>query len=1133
MGSVPDNGLSNRLNAFAALAAWTGLSIGAVVLLGWLTATPALTRIHPAFATTKVNTALSLVLLSVGLLSITSSGRSRTRPAAAWMRLARHTKRMCGTLALTIALMTLVEYALNVDLRLDHLFWRDLPNTSLDTAPTDRMALATAVMVALLALAQLIINVAVRSQFYPAQFLAGAVGAIGVVEVLGYAYGVQSLYSVPMFGSVGLLTASGLLVLALGTICARPQSGFMALVIAEDPGGELARRLLPAAFLVPFVAGWLRLKGQQAGWYGTEFGLALFATTNIVIFSLLILRLARALARSDTVRRSSEDQVRVSEQRSRALLSAVLDGVVSVDDAGRVVECNRAVELMFCHSFDQLDGRDVADALLPADQRASFRAWLADKSAHRPTTVSDSRIEIEGVRSDGVRVGLEIAASPMAGFAVPLTALFLRDISARRQRDAVRERLAAIVESSDDAIISKTLEGTITSWNPGAERLFGYSSEEVIGRPMLILFPADRVGEEAEILAQISRGRTVDHFETQRLRKDGALIDVSVTTSPIKDATGVVIGASKIARDIGERRRADERVQTQVRRLHLLHDITRSIGERHDVNSIFQVVIRRLEVDLPLDFCAVALAPADESFLIVAAVGVRSSSLALELGLPEKARIAIDANGLARCLGGHMVYQPVLADLQSPFARRLMGGGLGASVFAPLRVESKVFGIVIAARRAANAFTSGDCEFLRQLSEHVALAAHQGETYTALQNAYEDLRRTQQAVMQQERLKVLGELASGVAHDINNALSPASIYAQMLVDGDAVSGKEAREQLSLIHRAIEDAATTVSRLKDFARSRDEAAVLTRVTLEDLVRHAVALTRASWHDTLLRGGAVIAVDVKVAPDIPAILGAESEIRDAVVNLIVNAVDAMPEGGVLTLCIRGADPSAHSNEPGGSVVLEVSDTGTGMSEEARRRCLEPFFSTKGNRGTGLGLAMVFGTMRRHAGELEIESEVGRGTTIRLIFPTVPAAQAAVPAAVLRRPARRLRLLLIDDDPLVLKTLSEMLSGDGHAVTSIDGGEAGIGAFMSALARGDTYDVVITDLGMPHVDGRLVASSIKAVSNTTPVILLTGWGRDAEIRDDPSIGADRVLGKPPRLNVLRHALAELCDRPDTAES
>jgi CheY-like chemotaxis protein len=335
----------------------------------------------------------------------------------------------------------------------------------------------------------------------------------------------------------------------------------------------------------------------------------------------------------------------------------------------------------------------------------------------------------------------------------------------------------------------------------------------------------------------------------------------------------------------------------------------------------------------------------------------------------------------------------------------------------------------------------------------------------------------------------------------------------------------------LIHRAIEDAARTVSRLKDFARPRDEAAVLTRVDLEQLVRHAVALTRASWHDTLQRAGAVIEVKMAFAPGTPAMLGAESEIRDAIVNLILNAVDAMPRGGVLALGTRQTGVAELANSPAGSVVLEVCDSGTGMSEEARRRCLEPFFSTKGNRGTGLGLAMVFGTVQRHGGELEIDSNEGHGTTIRLIFPPPPVDQAPAPEVALRRTARRLRLLVIDDDPLVLRTLRELLSADGHEVTAMDGGEAGIAAFRSALSRNELFDVVITDLGMPHVDGRRVAAAIKSASPSTPVILLTGWGQDAGIREDQTIGADRVLGKPPRLNVLRHALAELSDRPASA--
>jgi CheY-like chemotaxis protein len=198
---------------------------------------------------------------------------------------------------------------------------------------------------------------------------------------------------------------------------------------------------------------------------------------------------------------------------------------------------------------------------------------------------------------------------------------------------------------------------------------------------------------------------------------------------------------------------------------------------------------------------------------------------------------------------------------------------------------------------------------------------------------------------------------------------------------------------------------------------------------------------------------------------------------------------------------------------------------MDEDTRRRCLEPFYTTKGERGTGLGLAMVYGMIQRHSAELDIESAPGQGTTVRLSFPAdtsslVSAANQSQSAP----PVRRLRILLVDDDPMLIKSLQDTLQEDGHVVAATHGGQAGIDAFAAGQKRGERFDIVITDLGMPHVDGRKVASSIKALCAETPVILLTGWGQRLIAANDIPAHVDKVLSKPPRLQELRAALSEL---------
>lgn len=686
------------------------------------------------------------------------------------------------------------------------------------------------------------------------------------------------------------------------------------------------------------------------------------------------------------------------------------------------------------------------------------------------------------------------------------------------QLQASTERIRAIIESSDDAIIGKTLEGIVTSWNPGAERLFGYAAAEAIGRSVAMLLPPDREGEEREIVEQISRGNHVDHFETVRLRKDGSSVDVSVSISPLRNARAEIIGASRIARDITERKRAERKLRMQLARLDLLGQIARAIGQRLDLASILQVTLRALEEDLPVDFTTACTYDAADSVLLVTCVGGRSSALATELRMPEHARIPIDQNGLSRCVRGRLVYEPDIRQVNFPFPQRLAKGGLCALVAAPLQIESKVFGVLIAARREAESFSSGDCEFLRQLAEQVALAAHQAETHVALQRAYDDLRQTQQAILQQERLRALGQMASGIAHDINNAISPIALYTDSLLEHEKQLSAQGRSQLEVIQRAIDDVGHTVARMREFYRQREGQATFGPVQLNGLIPQVVDLSRARWNDMPQQRGVVIEMVTAIAPDLPPISGVESEIREALTNLIFNAVDAMPDGGTLTLRTTG--------NPGEKRVgIEVIDTGTGMDEDTRRRCLEPFFTTKGERGTGLGLAMVYGVVQRHSGEIEIESSVGRGTTIRLVFAAyVQEAQLSAPAQI-AAVTRSLRILVVDDDPLLLKSLLDSLEGDGHKVTTASGGQEGIEIFAGAHRGGQPFEVVFTDLGMPHVDGRKVAAAIKNLSGSTPVILVTGWGQRLMTEGDVPPHVDRVLSKPPKLRQIREALAWAC--------
>jgi signal transduction histidine kinase/DNA-binding response OmpR family regulator len=567
-------------------------------------------------------------------------------------------------------------------------------------------------------------------------------------------------------------------------------------------------------------------------------------------------------------------------------------------------------------------------------------------------------------------------------------------------------------------------------------------------------------------------------------------------------------------------REANERLQGQLARLDLLQQITRAIGERHDLPSIHQVVVHRVEQDLPVDFAGIWSVDSASEGLPTLCLGAKARAAARELP-------SIDWTRVSTWLDGSLVY---IADVAAPDARNVpipAVRDLRSVVVAPLLIDGKARGVMIIARRAPHDFTSGECEFVRQLSEHVALAAHQSALRISLQNAYDDLQRTQRAMVQQERLRALGQMASGLAHDINNAVSPISLYAGLMLERGVVSTAKEQEYLRVIQRAADGVGQTVARMRAFYRPRDEEGERSHLDLSTLVAEVVELTRVRWESMPQERGIVVALDAQIASGLPSIRGAAQDIRDAITNLIFNAVDAMPGGGTLT--VRTRVEARPRNAEG--VVLEVGDTGIGMDAATRARCVEPFFTTKGERGTGLGLAMVYGMAHRHDADLEIESEPGRGTLVRITFPRARTDAASPSASVPAKP-QPMRILVVDDDPLVITALEAALHADGHSITTASGGQAAIEEFQDALSAGSPYETVITDLGMPFVDGRQVAAAIKSSSPHTPVILLTGWGRQNAPNGESNANIDHVLSKPPKIIEIRSALATVPRRSREGE-
>lgn len=411
-------------------------------------------------------------------------------------------------------------------------------------------------------------------------------------------------------------------------------------------------------------------------------------------------------------------------------------------------------------------------------------------------------------------------------------------------------------------------------------------------------------------------------------------------------------------------------------------------------------------------------------------------------------------------------------------------------------------------------------EQCRNLYDQVRLA-------DGLQQAYEELRRTQQVVVQQERLRALGQMASGIAHDINNALSPITAYSELLLGKRAISPETQREYLQSINRSAVDIAHIVARMREFYRRRDASETLAKVDINEIVKEVIGLTRPRWRDVCQREGVSIKIETELEADMPPVLSDSSEVREALINLIFNSLDAMPYGGTIRIITRSVNRPGKNNISGERALqIEVRDDGIGMDEKTRRRCLEPFFSTKIQRGgSGLGLAMVYGMTQRHEGTIDIESFPGKGTSVRLTIPfRKEPAEKATGSASQDKSERVVNVLCIDDEQHVLDLLTNCLTPFGHHVTVAADGQRGVELFRDAKSRNEPYEAVITDLGMPGFDGRQVAKAIKAESTGTPVIMLTGWGDSMQQDNEKMREVSVVIEKPPNIQRLHETLLQV---------
>jgi PAS domain S-box-containing protein len=614
-----------------------------------------------------------------------------------------------------------------------------------------------------------------------------------------------------------------------------------------------------------------------------------------------------------------------------------------------------------------------------------------------------------------------------------------------------RQRLAVIVESSHDAIIGKTLDGVITSWNVGAERLYGYRAAEAIGRPAGMLSPPDRQELEAQLMARISRGERIEQYQVRHRRKDGAMVTVSLTLSPITDPGGPVVGVACISRDIGERQRAEAMFRGL---LEAAPDAI--IG----VTADGLIALTNAQAERLFGY------PRDELL-----------GQPVELLIPQRARAAHP-----RHRDGYFAH---------PHARPMAAG----TPLAAVRKDGTEFPAEISLSALETDQGVIVSAAVRDVSERLEAQAERERLAAQAERDAAD-RRLQHT----RRLESLGQLAGGVAHDFNNILGVIASYTELsleVLDGAAPSPPElagVRADLAQISRAAERATQLTKQLLAFGRrdiTQAEVLSLNKVIgdVEQMLRRAL--------------GEHISLITHLDPELWPVHADPGHIEQILLNLAVNARDAMPTGGTLSIDTTNtdldhtdtaADPNLTS---GGYVRVRVSDTGSGMPPEVLERAFEPFYTTKPQgAGTGLGLATVYGIAAAAGGHVRLYSEPDIGTTVTLLFPanhsgateaTATAGRPGVDAPAGPRPHET--ILLVEDEDALREVATRILTRAGYQVLAAEHGAA---AIRLAETHPTPIDLLLTDVIMPKMLGNEVAARIHAVHPELPVLYMSGYAQ-----------------------------------------
>ncbi len=500
-----------------------------------------------------------------------------------------------------------------------------------------------------------------------------------------------------------------------------------------------------------------------------------------------------------------------------------------------------------------------------------------------------------------------------------------------------------------------------------------------------------------------------------------------------------------------------------------------------DLNDLYKRVVDHLETVYPYIIPIICELKSKDK-LEIQAINNVTNSIFKKIGYKKGSIIEISEEDLDRIIKNKKLHIDndnisikILADLKKE--------GFKKSYIFPLILNNNIFGLIILAYSGLEDIDTEDIQLWKQLASKLSLIMDHVNILKEINKISKDLKQSQDIIMHQQRLKVLGQMASGISHDLNNIVFPIIGFTELLLEREVGISKQGRKYLYQILGAAEDIRNIVARLRQFYKKREDIEdELELININQVVHEVVSLTEAKWKKTSIEKGINIDIELNLSPDIKDIKGVKSEIREALVNLIFNAVDALINGGNIII---------NTSMEGNIVKLEVKDTGIGMDKETIEHCLEPFFTTKGEKGTGLGLSIVYGIVDRHGGEIKISSEPGKGTNVILMFPCV-LEEKEISGIHIRNGyiIKPLKILYIDDELPVTALVRDILSNDNHIVSIANDGETGINLFKENLSLGQPFDLVITDLVMPKLDGRKVASVIKSISPSTPIILLTGW-------------------------------------------